>query len=591
VGAEIGAERPGTLRAGASGRELGRYPEDRVRYAQLALVAAATITVWWQGDVAGAVAPLLLPDLGMSFSFFLTMISILAGLAGIASGLTGLLGRWGRANLMAGGLLVSSALTLVAIPLAQSKWPFVVAYGGQRFVDGIVLVATVALVRDLSPQMSRARAMALWTIGPATAALLVHFTANHTLGVFDTWQSQYVICGIVSTAVALALVCFLRELSPDLRDQRMVRRVDSPVVERRADRGEVSHTDGVSAIRQVLLTPRVIAASLGIGLFLVATLTFTSVLPLMLGAVFGYPADRSNGLLTWSNWATIVALVVAGIASDRLGVRKPFMLVGAACAIAFSIGLLTTLEDPQTSYGTLRVLLMGLGASVAIAYVAWMTSFTETVENLHPSLIVAGIAVWGWIVRLVVMSALLVIPQVVPSMNTLVEKGPAVKAEAARLSAAKAALTTDGKQVAARRLVLEQEGAAIRATQSRLRRAGATPSPAQLAATKARASRLQTQVASLNRQAATLRSRAAALEASAAGLAPRAATVKAAAAAAPQQWERWLWIAVICQALFIPVIFVIKGRWSPRQAREDAREHARAMHRELARLEAEPERQ
>jgi sugar phosphate permease len=562
-----------------------------VRYAQLALVAAATITVWWQGDVAGAVAPLLLPDLGMSFSFFLTMISILAGLAGIASGLTGLLGRWGRANLMAGGLLVSSALTLVAIPLAQSKWPFVVAYGGQRFVDGIVLVATVALVRDLSPQMSRARAMALWTIGPATAALLVHFTANHTLGVFDTWQSQYVICGIVSTAVALALVCFLRELSPELRDQRMVRRVDSPVVERRADRGEVSHTDGVSAIRQVLLTPRVIAASLGIGLFLVATLTFTSVLPLMLGAVFGYPADRSNGLLTWSNWATIVALVVAGIASDRLGVRKPFMLVGAACAIAFSIGLLTTLEDPHTSYGTLRVLLMGLGASVAIAYVAWMTSFTETVENLHPSLIVAGIAVWGWIVRLVVMSALLVIPQVVPSMNTLVEKGPAVKAEAARLSAAKAALTTDGKQVAARRLVLEQEGAAIRATQSRLRRAGATPSPAQLAATRARASRLQTRVASLNRQAATLRSRAAALEASAAGLAPRAATVKAAAAAAPQQWERWLWIAVICQALFIPVIFVIKGRWSPRQAREDAREHARAMHRELARLEAEPERQ
>ena len=588
MGAEIGAERPGTLLAGASGRVLGRYPEDRVRYAQLGLVAAATITVWWQGDVAGAVAPLLLPDLGMSFSFFLTMVSILAGLAGIASGLTGLLGRWGRANLMAGGLLVSSALTLVAIPLAQSKWPFVVAYGGQRFVDGIVLVATVALVRDLSPQMSRARAMALWTIGPATAALLVHFTANHTLGVFGTWQSQYVICGIVSTAVALALVCFLRELSPKLRDQRMVRRVDSPVVERRAERGEVSHTDGVSAIRQVL-TPRVIAASLGIGLFLVATLTFTSVLPLMLGAVFGYPASRSNGLLTWSNWATIVALVVAGVASDRLGVRKPFMLVGAACAIAFSIGLLATLEDPHTSYGTLRVLLMGLGASVAIAYVAWMTSFTETVENLHPSLVVAGIAVWGWMVRLIVMSALLVIPQVVPSMNTLVEKGPAVKAEAARLSAAKAALRTDGKQLAARRLVLEQEGAAIRATQSRLRRAGARPSPAQLAATRARASRLQTQAAALKRQGATLRSRAAALEASAAALAPRAATVKAAAAAAPQQWERWLWIAVICQALFIPVIFVIKGRWSPRKAREDAREHARAMHRELARLEAEPE--
>ena len=317
-----------------------------MRYAQLGLVAAATITVWWQGDVAGAVAPLLLPDLGMSFSFFLTMVSILAGVAGIASALTGLLDRWGRANLMAGGLLVSSGLTLVAIPLTQDKWQFVIAYGGQRFVDGIVLVATVALIRDLSPQMSRARAMALWTIGPATAALLVHFTANHTLDVFDTWQSQYVICGIVSTTVALALVCFLRELSPKLRDQRMVRLVDKPVVERRAERGEVSHKHGVSALRQVLLTPRVIAASLGIGLFLVATLTFTSVLPLMLGAVFGYPASRSNGLITWSNWATIVALVIAGVASDRLRVRKPFMLVGAAGAIAFSIALVDDSRRP-----------------------------------------------------------------------------------------------------------------------------------------------------------------------------------------------------------------------------------------------------
>jgi formate-dependent nitrite reductase membrane component NrfD len=60
--------------------------------------------------------------------------------------------------------------------------------------------------------------------------------------------------------------------------------------------------------------------------------------------------------------------------------------------------------------------------------------------------------------------------------------------------------------------------------------------------------------------------------------------VKSAAAAAPGQWKRWLWIAVICQALFIPLIFVIGGRWSPRQARNDARDHAQAMERELARL-------
>jgi hypothetical protein len=41
------------------------------------------------------------------------------------------------------------------------------------------------------------------------------------------------------------------------------------------------------------------------------------------------------------------------------------------------------------------------------------------------------------------------------------------------------------------------------------------------------------------------------------------------------------------QVFFLPFIFVMAGRWSPRKAREEAVEHQRAVERELAALAEE----
>ena len=41
------------------------------------------------------------------------------------------------------------------------------------FVEGMVLVATPALVRDFSPQVRRGAAMGLWTMGPVLGSLVV----------------------------------------------------------------------------------------------------------------------------------------------------------------------------------------------------------------------------------------------------------------------------------------------------------------------------------------------------------------------------------------------------------------------------------
>jgi hypothetical protein len=64
-------------------------------------------------------------------------------------------------------------------------------------------------------------------------------------------------------------------------------------------------------------------------------------------------------------------------------------------------------------------------------------------------------------------------------------------------------------------------------------------------------------------------------------------TVQKAAHDGPGQWRTWWWICVGGQVLFLPFVFLMTGRWSPKRAREDAELHQQAVDRELAALSAE----
>ncbi len=52
----------------------------------------------------------------------------------------------------------------------------------------------------------------------------------------------------------------------------------------------------------------------------------------------------------------------------------------------------------------------------------------------------------------------------------------------------------------------------------------------------------------------------------------------------PHQWQHWWWVCFIAQIVFIPFIFLLSGRWSPKRAREDEAEHEAMVERELAAL-------
>ena len=68
-------------------------------------------------------------------------------------------------------------------------------------------------------------------------------------------------------------------------------------------------------------------------------------------------------------------------------------------------------------------------------------------------------------------------------------------------------------------------------------------------------------------------------------LAEHGTAVAQASANAPGQWKEWWWVCVGGMVLFLPFVFVMAGRWSPRKARDDERTHQERVHSELAALE------
>jgi ACS family D-galactonate transporter-like MFS transporter len=61
--------------------------------------------------------------------------------------------------------------------------------------------------------------------------------------------------------------------------------------------------------------------------------------------------------------------------------------------------------------------------------------------------------------------------------------------------------------------------------------------------------------------------------------------VAAAKQASPGQWQTWWWVCFAGQLLFIPLSLLLTGRWSPRKARKDEREHEQMVQHELALLQ------
>jgi ACS family D-galactonate transporter-like MFS transporter len=624
-------------------RELEHYPRTGPRMVSLAIVVLTTIVLYYQFYLAGSLAAGtagrngIIPDLHMSFVYYVN-ISVVGYLFGAAASfLAGLADRYGRANIVTIGLFVTGVLCLVGIPNAHSKMAFAIVFVAIGFAEGIILVATPALIRDFSPQLGRASAMGFWTLGPVLGSLVVSVIVSSS-SESTPWRDQYAVCGVVGLVVFVIAAVGLRELKPSLRDQLMVSGHDRALIEARAKGIDVEAA--LDKPLRHMLKLDIVGSAFAISVFLIIYYIAVGFFPVFFQTVFGYSQSKANTLGNWFWACDALGLLIIGFASDKIRVRKPFMLVGAIGAIVFTSIFAMKATQSGTSYSTFVVILSLLSVSLGVAYAPWMASFTETVERRNPALTATGLAVWGLIIRIVIAVSVFFVPHVVNTVTTLVDKGGTAQQLAAKYApqlvtaaridpATTAALAKNPADQAAQVKALSEISGLSAAEVVTVATLSASSGPALAAGlaldsgtagalltnpgdrvTAAKAvgeivsklgispaeavTRLQalaripiTQLLVVQRDGPRVQDAAVRLTALSKLPAADAALlteVQKSAKDSPKQWQKYFWFSVGGEVVFIPLIFVMAGFWDPRKAKKQEDEHEAWVDVELAKL-------
>jgi MFS family permease len=532
-------------------RQLDTYPDTAPRLMYLGITVLATVMLYYELYVQGSVTTLLLPKLHMSFTFYVYILAIGNLIGAFGSLFAGITDRLGRTNIVVVGLFITGIFIAFIIPASTNRWEFTFFGFVVAFVEGICLVATPALIRDFSPQVGRATAMGFWTSGPVLGSLVVFVVASHTIGSNPSpsyWVHEFHIAGIIGLVVFVIALLGLRELSPGLRDQLMVTMRDRALIEARAKGIDIE-----ASLRNPwgqLLKPDVVISAVGIAVFLLIYYTSVGFALVFLTTVFGFSTHDGNALGNW-NWGfNVIAVILFGFISDKLRVRKPLMIAGG---IGSAIMIVIYLEQigHNVGYYDIAVILAALAFCLGVAYVPWMASFTETVEARNPALTATGLAIWGWIVRVTVFASYLVLPAVVNTATPLVNYGGQVQALVAKYPAAAlppatlATLQRDPTNAAA------------------LAQAHAQLGP-----------NFVKDLLTLNAAPASDK----------AFLAAHGPAVAKAAAHTGDQWTTWYWICFGGVIFFLGTVPLVRGRWSPKQAKADEEAHEAMVQAELAKL-------
>ncbi len=411
---------PDAQPGGASGvrrlwrRDLDRYPANRYRIFLLALVVIANIIFTWTVAAGAAATTVIFPHFGMTLNYYSDLLVVAGILGGVASYITSFGDKWGRANMVVIGLLINGVFAVWAVPDAGNKFLYSLATCLLYLADGAIFVGTPALVRDFSPQLQRGVAMGFWTFGPVAGYFVLSAVAHAYLPAvvtFANWQQLYRFSGYAALVMFVVCLFLLRELPAKIRSQRMTALRDKMVIEARA-RG----LDLAALTRnrwKQMLHANTILSPIAINLFLIIYFTAIGYFVFYIPLFLHFSLNSFNGIqeIYWA--ANIVALVVWGYLSDKLMVRKPFMVLGSAGTLVAIILLMNA--KAGISFTGITLILCLLSVSLACCYAPWFASFTETLENYNPGLIATGSSLYGFATRLVGVPFGIIIPHIVGS--------------------------------------------------------------------------------------------------------------------------------------------------------------------------------
>jgi hypothetical protein len=420
----------------------------------------------------------------------------------------------------------------------------------------------------------------------------------------------------------------LRELSPQLRDQLMVTMRDRALIEARAKGMDIA-----AALRhpfRQLLKADIIISAIAVSVMLLIYYTAVGFLVIFLGTVFGIGLKDANGLGNWEWGANVVGLVLIGMLSDRLRVRKPLMVVGGVGGAVMIVIYIAQIGH-HPSYYTLAAILAITSIFLGIAYCPWMASFTETVEARNPALIATGLAIWGWIIRLVVAVSTFCIPLILTSVTPLVSYGttaqtylkeyptqiawvsahPKIALEAQKYTPAlnnavrfapevamlqsdqalfvKLLFSYSSPSQVPPKLLKQAIGVAgggatgTKIVDTFFTHSDAIQGIAENSAKLQALAKYKTQLTALSKMPPQVLP----------FLIAHQAALTTAQKQAPGQWREWYWVCFGGVIFFILCVPLLRGRWSPRAAKQDEDEHEAMVQAEMAKLglseaEAEP---
>jgi MFS family permease len=377
-------------------RTIHEYPRGAHRWTLLLLTVLAAILASYEFQLA-PILPLLLPYLHLShlgYGYFVTFAVLVSGISAFFGG--PLADRYGRVVIIDACLGVVTVMVFANLFIVGIK-SFVIIRTLMGVVGGLMAGAGAALVRDMSPRLSRALAFGLLTIGPVGSNYLANFIAGTTLPIYHTWQSQMWIMGFLGIAMYIPILLLLRDLSPELRLQIFKSEVSAMQAEGRPTAAELP-----SSARQafasllghfepwLMVVPFTISLSLYIAIQAFGPLMFTE--------SFHYtPADAAS-MNAYFWLGNMGALIVIGVISDRLQLRKPIAVLGALLTSILLVWWIPSFGETLPR-GTMTIVATLLGCCLAIASVPWAAQYSEALEDVSPALQATGWAFYALMVR------------------------------------------------------------------------------------------------------------------------------------------------------------------------------------------------
>ena len=378
-------------------RTLHEYPLGAHRWGLLLLTVLSVILASYEFQLA-PLLPYLLPFLHMSklgYGYFVSTVLLISAISAFFGG--PLADRYGRVLIIDGCLAIVTTMVFANLFIVGLK-SFLAIRITMSVVAGLMAGAGAALVRDMSPRLSRALAFGLLTIGPIGANFIAAWIAGVTLPIYQSWQSQMWIMGFLGIAMYIPVLLFLKDLSPELR----MKIYQSEAAAMEAEGRGISSAEIPGSAREaffallrhfepwLLVWPFTISLSLYIAIQAFGPLIFTE--------SFHYTPGDAAAMCSYFWAGNIIALAFVGLISDGLQIRKPISVLGTIMVCLVLVWWIPTFGETLPR-STMRIVATTLGCCLAILTVPWAAQYSEALEEISPALQATGWAFYGLATR------------------------------------------------------------------------------------------------------------------------------------------------------------------------------------------------